>query len=158
MVRPRILPDYTDDLLRKVRWLLMDWRRQKRKDRSVDSSIHSPVKRHSGMAPDPSLRFLQPMPTIPTFLLTRVTVGCLAQESRQRPRGPCVVQKTSNRTASRRFASPRTVCDGPSNSAACSEWAEADLPLVSHPCRGFNDDKNLRRCHDTSPRPCLPSS
>ena len=58
VVRPRILPDYTDDLLRKVRWPLMDWRREKKEDRSVDSSIHSPVKRHSGMAPDPSLRFL----------------------------------------------------------------------------------------------------
>ena len=38
VVRHRISPDYTDDLLRKVRWPLMDWRRQERGDRSTSDS------------------------------------------------------------------------------------------------------------------------
>ena len=45
VVRHRISPDYTDDLLRKVRWLLMDWRRQEREDRSANGSSQIPSQR-----------------------------------------------------------------------------------------------------------------
>ena len=50
MVRHRILPDYTDDLLRKVRWPLMDWRRQMRGNRSANGSSQIPSQR-SPMGP-----------------------------------------------------------------------------------------------------------
>jgi len=50
VVGHRILPDYTDNLLRKARWPLMDWRRQEREDRSTsDSSPPQPPAR-----PDPN--------------------------------------------------------------------------------------------------------
>ena len=50
VVRHRISPDYTDDLLRKVRLPLMDWRRQERGDRSTsDSRPSQPPAR-----PDPN--------------------------------------------------------------------------------------------------------
>ena len=38
------------------------------------------------------------------------------------------------------------------------EWADADLPLVCHPCHDFHDLRNPLRCHDTSPHPRLRSS
>ena len=50
VVRPRILPDYTDDLLRKVRRPLMDWRRQMRGNRRASGSSQSPSQR-SPMGP-----------------------------------------------------------------------------------------------------------
>jgi hypothetical protein len=45
VVRPRILPDYTDDLLREVRRPLMDWRRQMRGNRRASGSSQSPSQR-----------------------------------------------------------------------------------------------------------------
>lgn len=33
------------------------------------------------------------------------------------------------------------------------EWADADLPLVCHPCHDFHDLRNPLRCHDSSPIP-----
>ncbi len=45
VVRHRILPDYTDDLLRKVRGPLMDWRRQERGDHRADGASQSPGQR-----------------------------------------------------------------------------------------------------------------
>jgi len=45
VVRPGILPDYTDDLLREVRRPLMDWRRQMRGNRSASGSSQSPGQR-----------------------------------------------------------------------------------------------------------------
>ena len=45
VVRHRISPDYTDDLLRKVRRPLMDWRRQERGDRRANGSTQIPSQR-----------------------------------------------------------------------------------------------------------------
>jgi len=45
VVRHRILPDYTDNLLRKVRMLLVDWRRQMRGNRRANGSSQSPGQR-----------------------------------------------------------------------------------------------------------------
>ena len=50
VVRLGILPDYTDDLLRKVRGPLMDWRRQMRGNRRASGSSQSPSQR-SPMGP-----------------------------------------------------------------------------------------------------------
>ena len=44
-VRPGILPDYTDDLLREVRRPLMDWRRQMRGNRRANGSSQIPMMR-----------------------------------------------------------------------------------------------------------------
>jgi hypothetical protein len=44
-VRPGILPDYTDDLLRKARRPLMDWRRQMRGNRRANGSSQIPMMR-----------------------------------------------------------------------------------------------------------------
>jgi len=49
-VRPGILPDYTYDLLGKVRRPLMDWRRQMRGNRSANGSSQIPSQR-SPMGP-----------------------------------------------------------------------------------------------------------
>ncbi len=45
VVRPKILPDYTDNLLRKARGPLMDWRPQKREDRRANGSSQIPSQR-----------------------------------------------------------------------------------------------------------------
>ena len=45
VVRLGILPDYTDDLLRKVRGPLMDWRRQERGDHRANGASQSPGQR-----------------------------------------------------------------------------------------------------------------
>jgi len=50
VVRPGILPDYTDDLLREVRRPLVDWRRQMRGNRSANGSSQIPSQR-SPMGP-----------------------------------------------------------------------------------------------------------
>ena len=44
-VRPKISLDYTDDLLRKACWPLMDWRRQEREDRRASGSSQIPSQR-----------------------------------------------------------------------------------------------------------------
>ena len=51
VVRHRISPDYTDDLLRKVRWPLIDWRGQERGDRSTSDSP-SLTTRKAGSQPE----------------------------------------------------------------------------------------------------------
>ena len=51
VVRHRISPDYTDDLLRKVRRPLIDWRRQMRGNRRASGSPPS-TTRKAGSQPE----------------------------------------------------------------------------------------------------------
>jgi len=51
VVGHRISPDYTDDLLRKACWPLMDWRRQEREDRSTSDSRPPSTTRKAGSQP-----------------------------------------------------------------------------------------------------------
>ena len=80
-VRHRILLNYTDDLLRKVRRPLMDWRRQMRGNRRASGSSQIPSQR-SPMGPSAEWKALSGSVRLkPTVLLEIVALNAIYPRS-----------------------------------------------------------------------------